>query len=187
MKVLETPLNGVLVVEPDIFGDKRGFFLETYNYKRYGEAGIGTNFVQDNLSYSVRGTLRGLHYQHPHAQAKLVQVIAGEVYDVSVDIRGSSPSFGKWTGVYLSEENRRQVYVPEGFAHGFCVLSETAIILYKCSDFYAPDSEGGILWCDPDLGVEWPVEDPLVSDKDRRFSFLRDVPRERLPINRKDT
>ena len=187
MKVSETSLKGVLIVEPDVFGDKRGFFMETYNQKRYWESGIDLIFVQDNLSCSVRWTLRGLHYQHPHAQAKLVQVIEGEIFDVAVDIRRNSPAFGKWTGVRLSDEDRCQVYVPEGFAHGFCVLSETAIIMYKCSDFYAPHSEQGILWRDPDLGIEWPVEDPLVSDKDSKYSFLKDVSSERLPVYKGDS
>ena len=181
MKVISTSLKGVLLIEPSVFEDKRGFFMETYQQKKYRESGIDSDFVQDNLSYSVRRTLRGLHYQFPHAQAKLVQVITGEIYDVAVDIRRGSPTFGKWIGVHLSDKNKRQIYLPEGFAHGFCVLSETALFMYKCSDLYAPDCEGGILWSDPDIGIEWPVESPLLSEKDSRFACLRDMPPERLP------
>ena len=183
MKVLSTSLEGVLVIEPSVFEDKRGFFMETYQQKKYRESGIDRDFVQDNLSYSVRRMLRGLHYQFPHAQAKLVQVITGEIYDVAVDIRRGSPTFGEWIGVHLSDKNKRQIYVPEGFAHGFCVLSETALFMYKCSDLYAPDCESGILWSDPDIGIEWPVEKPLLSEKDSRFACLRDMPPERLPMN----
>ena len=130
----------------------------------------------------MRGTLRGLHYQHPHGQAKLVQVIRGEIFDVIVDIRWSSPTFGQWAGISLSDENKRQFYVPEGFAHGFCIVSKTALVYYKCSDFYAPESEGGILWRDPGMGIEWPIPDPLLSDKDRNFPCLNDVPKKRLPV-----
>ena len=185
MKVLSTSLKGMLLIEPSVFEDKRGFFMETYQKETYKELGIDSNFVQDNLSYSVRGTLRGLHYQLPHAQAKLVQVIKGEIFDVTVDIRRDSPTFGKWTGVHLSDENRRQLYIPGGFAHGFCVLSETAIFTYKCSDFYTPDSERGILWSDPDIGVDWPVENPVLSGKDRNYHYLTDVPPEYLPTYKK--
>ena len=185
MKVISTPLKGVLLIEPSVFEDKRGFFMETYQQKKYMDSGIEPVFVQDNLSFSVRGTLRGLHYQLPHAQAKLVQVIKGEIFDVTVDIRRDSPTFGKWTGVHLSGENRRQLYIPEGFAHGFCVLSETAIFMYKCSDFYSPDSERGILWSDPDIGVDWPVENPVLSEKDRNYDYLKDVPPEYLPTYEK--
>jgi len=181
MKVISTSLKGVLLIEPSVFEDKRGFFMETYQQKKYMDSGIKSNFIQDNLSFSVRGTLRGLHYQLPHTQAKLVHVIEGEIFDVTVDIRSGSPSFAKWTGVHLSGENRRQLYIPEGFAHGFCVLSETAIFMYKCSDFYSPDSERGILWSDPDIGVDWPVENPVLSKKDRNYDYLKDVPHEYLP------
>ena len=185
MKVLPTSLEGVLLIEPFVFEDKRGFFMETYQKETYRELGIDSNFVQDNLSYSVRGTLRGLHYQLPHAQAKLVQVIKGEIFDVTMDIRSGSPTLGKWAGVHLSDKNRRQLYIPEGFAHGFCVLSETAIFTYKCSDFYSPDSERGILWSDPDIGVDWPVENPVLSEKDRNYDYLKDVPPEYLPTYEK--
>jgi dTDP-4-dehydrorhamnose 3,5-epimerase len=182
VKVSETPLKGVLIIEPVVFKDSRGFFMETYHQKRYEESGINPFFVQDNISFSVRGTLRGLHYQHPHAQAKVVQVIAGEIFDVAVDMRRGSPNFGQWTGVRLSGENKRQIYIPEGFAHGFCVLSETAIFTYKCSDFYTPDCERGIFWSDPALGIDWPVKDPLISPKDSQFTSLKDVPPECLPV-----
>ena len=182
IKFLPTELEGVYIIEPQSFYDKRGFFLETYHQRKYAEVGINCNFVQDNLSHSILGTLRGLHYQLQQAQAKLIQVIRGAVFDVVVDIRRGSPSFGKWAGVNLSEENKRQLFVPEGFAHGFCVLSEVANVVYKCSDFYAPEDEGGILWSDPALAIDWPVEKPLLSDKDRRLPCLADVPPDRLPV-----
>ena len=181
MKILPTSLPEVFIIEPRVFEDSRGFFLETYHQRRYAEKGINCNFVQDNLSRSVRNTLRGLHYQIEYAQAKLIQVIKGVVFDVVVDIRQGSPKFGQWAGVNLSDGNRRQLFVPEGFAHGFCVLSEAADVVYKCSDFYAPEDEGGILWSDPDLAVHWPVEKPLLSDKDSRLPCLADVPPEKLP------
>ena len=181
MKILETSLPDVLIIEPQIFEDERGFFMESYHQKRYGQSLISTVFVQDNLSCSIRGTLRGLHYQRPYGQAKLVQAVKGEIFDVAVDIRVNSPAFGKWTGAHLSDQNRRQIYIPEGFAHGFCVLSETAVVIYKCSDYYAPESESGILWSDPDLGIDWPVKAPLLSRKDSRYSCLRHVSPERLP------
>jgi dTDP-4-dehydrorhamnose 3,5-epimerase len=184
MKILSTPLEGVLIVEPDLFGDRRGFFMETYHKKRYESEGIVADFVQDNLSYSVHGTLRGLHYQFPHSQAKLVQVFQGRIFDVAVDIRKGSSSFGQWTGVYLSDENKRQLFISEGFAHGFCVVSETALFSYKCSDFYAPENEGGILWSDPELSLEWPIKNPLLSEKDRNYPGLKDLLPERLPVYR---
>jgi len=182
MKVEKSELQGALIIEPDIFRDKRGYFMETYHKEKYEQLGIRDHFVQDNLSYSARGSLRGLHYQHPHGQAKLVQVIKGEVFDVIVDIRQGSPTFGQWNGVNLSDNNSRQFYVSEGFAHGFCVLSESAIVCYKCSDFYAPEKEGGILCSDPDIGIEWPMDRPLLSDKDSRYPCLKDVPKARLPL-----
>jgi len=174
-------LDGVYIVEPQVFYDDRGFFLETYHQRKYAESGINCNFIQDNLSRSVRGTLRGLHYQLEYAQAKLIQVIKGVVFDVVVDIRRGSPSFGHWVGVNLSEENKRQLFVPEGFAHGFCVLSAAADVVYKCTDFYAPEDEGGILWSDPDIAIDWPIANPLLSDKDSRLPYLAHVPPERLP------
>jgi len=187
VKILPTSLPEVFIIEPRVFEDSRGFFLETYHQRRYAEKGINCNFVQDNLSRSVRNTLRGLHYQIEYAQAKLIQVIKGVVFDVVVDIRQGSPKFGQWAGVNLSDGNRRQLFVPEGFAHGFCVLSEAADVVYKCSDFYAPEDEGGILWSDPDLAVHWPVEKPLLSDKDSRLPCLADVPPERLPLYKERT
>ena len=182
MKAEKTAFQTAWIIEPEAFHDQRGYFMETYHKEKYESLGLKTHFVQDNLSYSVRGTLRGLHYQHPHAQAKLVQVIRGEIFDVIADIRWGSPTFGRWMGVRLSDENRRQFYVPEGFAHGFCVLSESALVYYKCSDFYAPESEWGILWSDPGLGIHWPVSTPMLSDKDSRYPLLRDFSLERFPV-----
>jgi dTDP-4-dehydrorhamnose 3,5-epimerase len=182
MKTQKTELDGVLIIEPDVLDDQRGYFFETYQRQRYANAGINADFVQDNLSFSIKGTLRGLHYQHPHGQAKLVQVIQGEVFDVAVDIRRKSPTFGRWIGQHLSDENKKQIFIPEGFAHGFCVLSETALFHYKCSDFYAPECEGGIVWSDPDVGIDWPIDSPLVSEKDSKFSCLKDLSEDKLPF-----
>jgi dTDP-4-dehydrorhamnose 3,5-epimerase len=181
MKIHPTRLEGVVIVEPKVFTDPRGFFFETYQAIRYRENGIDCQFVQDNLSYSVKNTLRGLHYQHPHGQAKLVSVIKGEVFDVAVDIRRGSPNFGKWFGVTLSAENHRQMLIPEGFAHGFCVLSDDAVFSYKCSDFYTPEAERGIVWNDAQIGIEWPIKDPILSDKDGNYPSLKDVPVSDLP------
>ena len=181
MNILDIDIQGPKIIEPDIFPDARGFFCETFHQKRYAENGIDDRFVQDNLSSSKKGTLRGIHYQYPQSQAKLVQVIQGEVRDVIVDIRQQSSTFGKWVGVTLSAENRRQLFVPAGFAHGYCVLSETALFSYKCSDFYAPDCEKGILWSDPDIGIDWPVRDPILSDKDQLYPCLKDVDSKSLP------
>jgi dTDP-4-dehydrorhamnose 3,5-epimerase len=181
MKVIQTTLPGVVIVEPRVFADSRGFFMQTYQQEQYAAAGIDCSFVQDNLSLSSRHTLRGLHYQEPHGQAKLVQVLEGAVYDVAVDIRLGSPTFGKWVGVELSAENKKQLFIPAGFAHGFVVVSERAIFLYKCSDYYAPQAEGGILFADPELAIAWPGHDFQLSDKDRRSPCLKDVPVDRLP------
>lgn len=181
MKCIETTIPGVLIIEPDVFGDKRGFFMETWKAARYEEIGIKELFVQDNLSFSTRGVLRGLHYQHPHEQGKLVSVVQGEVFDVAVDIRVGSPSFGQWVGVTLSGDNHRQFWVPPGFAHGFCVLSETAYFTYKCTDVYTPSAEGGIAWNDPDIGIEWPLTDVTLSDKDQLYPRLRDADKAQLP------
>lgn len=186
MNILESSLKGVMIIKPDVFQDNRGFFMETYRKDKYEKSDVKTVFVQDNLSCSSRGTLRGLHYQHPCPQAKLVQVIEGEIYDVAVDIRIGSPTFGQWAGISLSDENRLQFYVPEGFAHGFCVLSNTASVIYKCSDFYAPHCEGGIVWCDPDLGIDWPVRAPLLSKKDSAYPLLKEILAERLPVYEDD-
>jgi dTDP-4-dehydrorhamnose 3,5-epimerase len=176
MKVTTTELDGVLVIEPKVWEDHRGFFFESYNLKSFAEAGIAPAFVQDNHSKSCRHALRGLHFQvPPHAQAKLLRVVAGEVFDVAVDLRRGSPTFGRWTGVTVSAANRRLVFVPVGFAHGFCVLSETAEVLYKCSDFYAPACERTVLWNDPQIGVEWPVTEPVLSSRDSQASRLADL------------
>lgn len=180
METHATPLAGVLLLTPRVFADPRGYFLETYNAARYAEAGIPVTFVQDNLSSSSRGVLRGLHFQNPHPQGKLVQVLAGEVFDVAVDLRHGSPTFGKWYGAILSADNHRQLYIPPGLAHGFCVTSERALFNYKCSDFYAPKAEGGVAWDDPDLAIEWPIEAPVLSDKDRAYPRLRDLDPSRL-------
>jgi dTDP-4-dehydrorhamnose 3,5-epimerase len=179
--VTPTLLPEVLLIEPKFFGDDRGFFFESFAKNRYREAGITATFVQDNLSRSRRGTLRGLHLQHPHGQGKLVSVLEGEVYDVAVDVRIGSPRFGVWTGQVLSAENRRQLYIPPGFAHGFCVLSENALFHYKCTDYYHPETELAVAWNDPALAIEWPIENPIVSDKDAHADALKDLPEERLP------
>jgi len=176
----QTPLPGVMLIEPMVFDDPRGFFMETYHQRIYDEAGITGPFVQDNFSHSRRGTLRGLHYQRQNAQDKLVMAITGEIWDVAVDIRKGSPTFGQWFGAHLSDSNRRQIFVPRGFAHGFCVLSKTADVLYKCTDLYAQGDEYGILWNDPDVGIEWPREAPILSDKDMAHPLLADVPDEHL-------
>lgn len=181
MEVLSTPLKGVLIIEPDVFEDKRGFLMESFHCNRYKEHGIACDFVQDNLSRSVKHTLRGLHYQFPHAQAKLVQVVYGVIFDVTVDIRVGSSTFGQWTATELSDRNRRQLYIPGGFGHGFCVLSDSAFVAYKCNDFYAPTCEGGILWSDPCLNIDWPVKQPIISEKDSQYPLLKDVPSDRLP------
>ena len=181
VNVRETDLPGVLVVEPDVFGDERGFFLETWNRARYEEAGLPGDFVQDNLSFSSRGVLRGLHFQNPHPQGKLVYVLQGEVFDVAVDIRVGSPTFGRWTGVSLSSENKRQLWVPEGFAHGFVVTSETALFSYKCTDLYHREAEASVLWNDPDIGIEWPVKEPTLSTKDLAAPTLKESPADGLP------
>lgn len=182
MKIESTALPGVLLIEPDVFGDSRGFFLETWNRRRYRDAGLDREFVQDNVSLSRKGILRGLHFQNPNPQGKLVQVLQGEVFDVVVDIRVGSPTFGRWFGVRLSGENHHQLYVPEGFAHGFCVLSETALFSYKCTDFYNPGAEYSLRWDDPDLGISWPIENPILSAKDQSARYLKDFPRDVLPI-----
>ena len=178
----DTSLPGVRLCRPDLFGDARGFFIETFHRGRYGEAGIEVDFVQDNLSRSVRGTLRGLHYQLQHPQAKLVSVLQGEVLDVAVDIRRGSPYFGKSYICRLSDENRNQLFIPAGFAHGFCVLSETADFFYKCSEIYHPDDQYGLLWSDADLNISWEVDAPLLSDKDRVLPTLKSIPQDHLPV-----
>ena len=182
MRVTSTELPELVVIEPKVFGDSRGYFLESWNQARYRDAGLPLGFVQDNLSKSSRGVLRGLHFQEPKAQGKLITVLEGEVFDVAVDIRVGSPRFGKTATMTLSGENKRQVYIPPGFAHGFCVLSEAALFMYKCTELYVPEAEGGILWNDPDLGIRWPIEQPTLSSKDAKFTRLRDLDRQRLPV-----
>ena len=175
MQVEDTPLEGIKLVTPKVFGDDRGFFMETYNQKVALEAGLPAEFVQDNHSYSQRGVLRGLHYQSPTWQGKLVRVVHGEIFDVAVDIRPDSPTYGQWFGAYLSAENKRQLYAAEGFAHGFCVTSEDAHVLYKCTALYVQQEDAGVLWNDPDIGIQWPIDDPILSDKDRQAPRLKDI------------
>lgn len=182
MNIISTPLEGVVIIEPKVFGDERGFFMETWNQQKYAAAGIRETFVQDNLSLSRQGVLRGLHFQNPNAQGKLVYVLKGEVFDVAVDIRLGSPTFGQWTSVMLSADNRRQLYIPPGFAHGFCVTSDSALFVYKCTDFYHPQAEGSVLWNDPDLNIPWPTNHPELSAKDTQGIKLAEFPRDRLPI-----
>lgn len=176
MKVIPTKLEGALIIEPKVFEDARGYFMETWHARRYREHGLPERFVQDNVSFSRKGVLRGLHYQHPNPQGKLVSVFQGEVFDVAVDLRSGSPTFGQWTSVILSSENHRQFYVPEGFAHGFAVLSDTALVHYKCTAFYDPAGDAGLRWDDPDLAIVWPVTDPVLSAKDAAAPLLREVP-----------
>jgi dTDP-4-dehydrorhamnose 3,5-epimerase len=181
MNVIETELPGVVIIEPRVFRDERGYFLETWNEATYAAAGLDLRFVQDNLSCSTRHVLRGLHYQEPYPQGKLVSVVAGEVYDVAVDIRTGSPTFGRWVGVTLSSENQRRLYIPEGYAHGFVVTSDSAIFAYKCTEGYRPDCDAGIRWDDPTIAIDWPVSDPVVSPKDAAAPLLANVPVDRLP------
>jgi dTDP-4-dehydrorhamnose 3,5-epimerase len=182
VNVIQTALPGVVIIEPKVFGDHRGFFLETYSEERYREAGIPQRFVQANHSRSRRGVLRGLHYQLEQTQGKLVSVSRGQVYDVAVDVRAGSPTFGQWTSCILDDETHRQMWVPPGFAHGFAVLSEEADFLYQCTDYYHPPSEAGIAWNDPDLGIDWPELDYALSAKDLELPTLRDQLPEKLPM-----
>lgn len=180
---LEMSLPEVLVFQPQVFGDHRGFFLETYHRQKYAELGLTATFVQDNLSRSKGGILRGLHYQLRRPQGKFVFVIRGEIFDVAVDIRRGSPTFGKWVGVTLSEENHKQIYVPPGFAHGFCVLSESADVMYKVTDHYGGAADDfGIMWNDPQIGIPWPIQNPTLSDKDTKHPTLATVNPENLPV-----
>ncbi len=187
MNVQQTKLPGVLIFEPKVFGDDRGYFLETWHEERYAAAGLTAKFVQDNMSFSKIGVLRGLHYQNPNPQGKLVWVVQGEVFDVAVDIRPGSPTRGEWTGVVLSAENRRQFFIPEGFAHGFVVVSEFALFVYKCTNLYNFKGDGSVLWNDPDLAIDWPVTNPLVSPKDAAAPRLRDIDPARLAPYRPPT
>ncbi len=178
----DTAIPGVIVIEPQVFRDARGFFFESYHQAQFAELGVSDLFVQDNHSCSRRGTLRGLHFQLHHPQAKLCRVMRGEVLDVAVDIRRGSPTFGKWTSATLSAENMRQIYIPRGFAHGFLVVSEVAEFLYKCSDFYDPASERGVHWSDPQLAIDWGIADPIVSAKDSRHPRLAELSPDALPL-----
>ena len=180
MNITKTDLPGVLLVDVDKFSDGRGSFHETWHRDRYAGLGLPSNFVQDNVSNSKRGVLRGLHFQNPHAQGKLVQVLQGEVFDVAVDLRVGSPTFGKWFGSTLTAEKGTQMFIPEGFAHGFLTLSDVAIFSYKCTDFYNRSCEKTVRWDDPGIGIVWPMKNPLLSDKDRAGYLLKEIPREAL-------
>ncbi len=182
MKLIETDLPGCIVIEPQVFGDARGFFYESYNRERLKAEGLDLAFVQGNVSRSSQGVLRGLHYQWPNPQGKLVSVLDGEVWDVAVDIRRGSPTFGRWTAALLSADNKRHFWIPEGFAHGFVTLSETALFSYMCTATYDREADAGIRWNDAALAIDWPVAAPLVSDKDARAPFLSEVAQGRLPI-----
>ena len=178
IKVTKCDIEGLYVIEPTVFGDSRGYFMETYNQNDFHEAGLDMVFVQDNQSMSTKGVLRGLHFQKQFPQGKLVRAVRGRVFDVAVDMRQNSPTFGKWFGVELSAENKKQFYISEGFAHGFYVLSDEAEFVYKCTDFYRPGDEGGVLWNDPDIGIDWPIpegETPLLSDKDTKWQGIKDT------------
>ena len=180
-KFNKTSFPGVILIKPDVFSDPRGFFIEVYHKRKYSEEGIDKSFVQDNYSNSKQHVLRGLHYQLKNPQGKIVYVIRGEIFDVAVDIRRGSPTFGKWTSFYLSSENCHQVFVPEGFAHGFCVLSESADVIYKCTNFYTPGDDLGILWSDQDIEIDWPVKAPFLSDKDLKNPKLSELSKDLLP------
>ena len=180
MKIKPTDLPEVLLIEPDVYGDSRGFFMESWNRERYAQLGFSHKFVQDNVSFSRRGVLRGLHFQNPKPQGKLVSVLYGEVYDVAVDIRSGSPFFGRWIGINLSAENHLQLYIPPGFAHGFYVLSESALFCYKCTDFYCSEGDYTLRWDDPTLAIDWPTTDPALSAKDQGGIWLKDIPADAL-------
>lgn len=178
IKVTACDIEGLYVIEPAVFHDERGYFMETYNQNDFKEAGLDMVFVQDNQSMSVRGVLRGLHFQKQFPQGKLVRAVRGSVFDVAVDLRADSKTYGKWFGVELTAENKKQFYIPEGFAHGFMVLSDEAEFAYKCTDFYHPGDEGGLAWNDPEIGIEWPLQDGvelIISDKDKKWSGLKDT------------
>ena len=182
MKIIPTAIADVFIIEPKVFGDERGFFLETFQAKRYQkEVGIMLPFVQDNSSRSSYGVLRGLHFQRTKPQGKLVRVAQGEVFDVAVDIRKNSPTYGQWVGACLSDKNKRQLWAPPGLAHGFLVLSDTADFEYKCTDYYYPEEEGGVIWSDPALQIPWPLEEPKLADKDRLYPCLSDIAADQLP------
>ena len=174
----KTRIDGVYIIEPKVFGDERGYFIEIYNKKQFSEAGLNMTFVQDNESKSSKGVLRGLHFQKKHSQGKLVRVTTGEVFDVAVDLRSGSSTYGQWEGVILSDENKKQFYIPKGFAHGFLVLSDEAVFNYKCTDFYAPEYDGGIMWNDTDINIKWPldrIDNMILSEKDKVHPNVKDL------------
>lgn len=178
INVIKTKIDGLVIINPSVFGDERGYFMETYNEEEFHKAGLTMKFVQDNESKSSKGVLRGLHFQRKFSQGKLVRVTKGEVFDIAVDLRLGSPTYGQWAGAHLTEENKTMFYVPEGFAHGFLVLSEEAVFNYKCTNLYAPEYDGGVRWNDPEIGVEWPLEgigEPLLSEKDTKLPFLSEI------------
>jgi dTDP-4-dehydrorhamnose 3,5-epimerase len=182
VKVIETPLPGVMIIESRAFEDERGFFMESFQQHRYAAAGIPGPFVQDNVSFSSYGVLRGLHFQHPRTQGKLVYVLQGEVFDVAVDVRQGSPTYGKWFGTVLSAQNRLQLWVAPGMAHGFCVTSDTALFVYKCTDYYQAEAETSLAWNDADIAIGWPLASPTLSAKDARAPSLRELDPKRLPV-----
>jgi dTDP-4-dehydrorhamnose 3,5-epimerase len=182
LKRIDTEIDGVFIIEPVVHGDARGYFFESFHAEKYRALGIDAQFVQSNVSRSARGVLRGLHYQWPHPQGKLVSVLEGEVYDVALDIRRGSPTFGRYEAAMLTAGNHRQLWIPEGFAHGFCVVSESATFMYQCTDLYDPRADAGVRWNDAAIGIDWPVAAPLLSAKDEQSPFLADVPAERLPV-----
>lgn len=182
MNLVHTKLPGCVVIEPDVFEDARGFFYETWNADRFAAGGLPVRFVQSNISSSTKGVLRGLHYQWPRPQGKLVTVLEGEVWDVAVDIRKGSPTFGQWEKVLLSASNRRQIWIPEGFAHGFAVLSDVAMFSYMCTDVYVKEADAGVRWNDSAIGIDWSVDAPLLSEKDTQAPLLADIPEDRLPV-----
>ncbi len=181
MQAIETGIAGVVVIEPHVHGDNRGYFKESWNARRFAEAGLPDRFVQSNVSRSSAGVLRGLHYQYPNPQGKLVQVLEGRIFDVAVDIRPDSPTFGQWMGVELSADNHRQLYVPEGCAHGFCVLGEIATLSYLCTALFEPEHDAAVAWDDPQIGIEWPIQPESLSAKDQAAPRLADIPHDRLP------
>jgi dTDP-4-dehydrorhamnose 3,5-epimerase len=181
VKFTELEIPGLILVEPDVWGDPRGFFLETFHAKKYADGGIKKPFIQDNHSHSARGVLRGLHYQRNHPQGKLVCAVRGEIFDVAVDVRRGSPAFGKWVGRVLSDQNHAQLYVPEGCVHGFLALSDEADVWYKCTELYVPSDDQGIIWNDPTFRIDWPMPNPLLSDKDARLPRFSELPADRLP------
>lgn len=182
MKVHRCAIAGVMLIEPRVFRDERGFFFESFRQTRYSRYGLTSPFVQDNRSSSLRNVLRGLHYQIRHCQGHLVTITRGAVFDVGVDLRRGSPTFGHWAGFVLTASPPLQLYLPPGLAHGFCVLSDIAEIWYKCTEIYHPEDEGGLLWCDPDVGIEWPITDPIIAPRDAAYPRLKDIPEHRLPM-----